>query len=223
MHLILQHEPGEGPGLLGSALPGARLVKAFEGEPVPEDPRAFDGVAVLGGGMGVGDLPRLPWLRDELALVKRCVELDVPVLGLCLGSQLLAAALGAKVERAPQPELGFYRVRLTATDDALLHDAPADFVAFHWHSDRFELPARAAKLASSTLTPLQAFRHGRAWGLQFHLELDEPLLEAMISGSPEELTAAGVDAESLRAQAARELPRLRPLAAQVFSRWAALR
>ena len=149
---------------------------------------------------------------------------DRPVLGVCLGSQLLAAAAGGQVAKAGYAEIGFYRVRLLsqARNDALFAEMPESFVAFHWHGDAFTLPPGAIPLASSTLTPLQAFRCGaRAWGVQFHLEVDEEVLGAMMTGEPE-LLAAGVEPAHLRAQAARELPRLREVARGLFARWAAL-
>ena len=220
--LVIQHEPGEGPGTLSPLLGGARLVRTWAGEAVPDDAEAL---VVLGGGMGVAEQDRLPHLRDELRLLRRCVESGAPVLGICLGSQLLAAALGGSVAKARTKEIGFYRVRLTAAsrDDALFGGAPDDFVAFHWHGDAFTLPEGAVALAGSTMTPLQAFRFGsRAWGVQFHLETDPGVLQAMVDGGTAELSETGVEAELLLLQARRELPRLGELAAGVFARFAAL-
>src|SRR5256885_8398282 len=219
--IVIQHEPGEGPGTLASLVRGARLVRTFAGDPIPEE---ADALVVLGGGMGVYEQDRLPHLADEIRLLQDCVERGRPVLGICLGSQLLAAALGAEVTRAPRKEIGFYRVRLlpAARQDALLSGAPESFVAFHWHGDAFALPAGAVPLASSTLTPLQAFRFGsRAWGLQFHLEVDDEVLRRMLEGEAE-LSEEGVDPAHLLEQGARELPRLREIAREVFQRWAAL-
>jgi GMP synthase (glutamine-hydrolysing) len=220
--VVIQHEPGEGAGTLAPLLNGARTVRTFAGEAIPDDAEAL---VVLGGGMGVRDQDRLPYLRDEQRLLRRCVDRGAPVLGICLGSQLLAAALGGNVDKAKAKEIGFYRVRLTAAarDDALFSGAPEDFVAFHWHGDAFTLPDAAVPLAGSTLTPLQAFRFGaRAWGVQFHLETDEAVLQAMVDGGRAELSETGVDAELLHVQARRELPRLREIAAGVFARFAAL-
>jgi GMP synthase (glutamine-hydrolysing) len=217
---VIQHEPFEGAGTLARLLPGHRLVRTFAGEQVPDDAQAL---VVLGGGMGVSDLERLPHLRDEIQLLQRCVGSGAPVLGICLGSQLLAAALGGSVQRAKAKEIGFYRVRMAAEarDDALFAGAPSSFVAFHWHGDAFALPPLAVPLASSTMTPLQAFRAGaRAWGVQFHLETDAQVLQAMVEGGAAELSEAGVEPELLAAQAQRELPRLQQIAAGVFSRFA---
>jgi GMP synthase (glutamine-hydrolysing) len=219
--VIVQHEPGEGAGTLAALFPGARLVRTFAGDSVP---READALVVLGGGMGAYEADRLQHLQDEIDLLRSCVDRGRPVLGICLGSQLLAKALGAEVARAPVKEIGFYRVRLTddARSDPLFAAAPPDFVAFHWHGDAFTLPAGAVPLASSTLTPLQAYRFGsRAWGVQFHLEVDEEVLAAMMTGE-QELLEAGVDPALLRLQAARELPRLRAIASAVFARFAAL-
>src|SRR5882672_10222144 len=219
--IVIQHEPGEGPGTLAPFLRDVRLVRTFAGDPVPSE---ADALVVLGGGMGAYEQDRLPHLADEIRLLRWCLEKERPVLGICLGSQLLAAAAGAEVAKAESKEIGFYRVRLTpqARDDELFSAAPPNFVAFHWHGDAFTLPSGAIPLASSTLTPLQAFRCGsRAWGVQFHLEVDEEVLGSMLSGEAE-LLEAGVDPARLRAEAERELPRLREMARAVFARWAAL-
>jgi GMP synthase (glutamine-hydrolysing) len=219
--IVLQHEPLEGPGSLASLLPpGTRIVRTWE-EPIPAEP---DALLILGGGMSAYD--DLPFLRDELALIRRCVDAGKPLLGICLGSQLLARALGGTVSRAPQPEVGFYRVKLLpdAASDPLFSDAPSSFVALHWHFDAFTLPPGAVALAGSTMTPLQAFRFGdRAWGVQFHIEMNAELLQAFVSSSPRDLEVAGVDAQALLTGAARELPRIETIARDLLARWSRLR
>src|SRR5512140_498935 len=209
--IVIQHEPGEGAGTLSPLLPGHRLVRTFAGDSIPE---TADALVVLGGGMGVRDQDRLGHLRDELRLLRRCVDAGYPVLCICLGSQLLATALGGSVRKAARKEIGFYRVRLdsAAREDALFCGAPDSFVAFHWHGDEIVPPAGAVPLASSTQTAVQAFRFGaRAWGVQFHLETDDEVLAAMMTGE-DELREAGVDASLLRLSAHRELPRLATVA-----------
>jgi GMP synthase (glutamine-hydrolysing) len=220
--VVIQHEPLEGAGSLGPLVNAFQLVRTFAGDPVPADAEAL---VVLGGGMGVEDQDRLPHLAEEIRLLQRCVARGRPILGICLGSQLLAAALGGAVAKAPAKEIGFYRVRLRpqARDDALFSGVEESFVALHWHGDAFTLPEGSVPLAGSTLTPLQAFRFGaRAWGVQFHLEADEAVLGAMVASGAAELVEEGVDAGHLLEQAGRELPRLQAIAGGVFSRWAAL-
>jgi GMP synthase (glutamine-hydrolysing) len=218
--IVIQHEPREGPGSLARLLPpGTRIVRAWEEEIPAEASRLL----LLGGGMSVSD--DLPFLRAEKTLIQRCVLRGVPVLGLCLGSQLLAAALGGTVSRAPRKEIGFYRVRLLpqAQLDPVCSPSPSDFVAFHWHGDAFSLPPGAVPLAASTMTPLQAFRFGdRAWGLQFHPEMDMELLTAFIETGAADLAEAGVAPDALLTAATRELPRLAQIAAPLFLRFLAV-
>ncbi|MFL5413751.1 MAG: type 1 glutamine amidotransferase [Myxococcales bacterium] len=224
--LVVQHEPFEGPGTLREALAGRelRFVRTFAGDPVPPSLEE-DALVVLGGGMGVYDQDRLPHLRDEIALCFAAVKRAKPVLGICLGSQILAAALGAAVGKAPRKEIGWHGVTVLpeADGDPLFAALPKRFPAFHWHGDAFTLPPGAVPLAASAMTPLQAFRKGaRAWGIQFHLETDEQVLEAMLSGGADELREAGADVAEIRARSRGELPPLRERALAVFARWAAV-
>jgi GMP synthase (glutamine-hydrolysing) len=223
--LVVQHEPFEGPGTLLEALRGCELrkVRTYAADAIP-DALAEDGLVVLGGGMGVYEADRHPHLREEMRLLAHAVRGGRPVLGICLGSQLLAAAVGGSVAKAPRKEIGWYPVEMlpAARDDELLGAAPPSFTAFHWHGDAFTLPEEAVPLAASAMTPLQAFRAGpRAWGVQFHLETDAQVLDAMVRSGREELAEAGADPASIRERAEEELPRLRRLALQIFSRWAA--
>jgi GMP synthase (glutamine-hydrolysing) len=224
--LVVQHEEFEGPGTLREALTGCdlRFVRTFAGDSVP-NALGEDALVVLGGGMGVYDRDRLPHLGDEIALCAGAVSAGKPVLGICLGSQILAAALGAAVGKAPRKEIGWHGVTLLpeARGDALFDALPRRFPAFHWHGDAFTLPERAVPLASTALTPLQAFRAGaRAWGIQFHLETDEQVLDAMLSGGAAELREAGADPGRIRERAGEELSQLRERALAVFRRWADL-
>lgn len=175
--LVLQHIACEHPGVFSEVMRerGAEpvAVEVDENEPLP-DWREFDAVLAMGGPMGAGDDAEHPWLAPERELVREAVGAGKPFLGVCLGVQLLAAALGARVYAAERPEVGLLEVELTADglDDPLFAGLGDGFVSLQWHGDTFDLPADAVRLASSPLIANQAFRAGeRAYGVQFHLEV----------------------------------------------------
>jgi GMP synthase-like glutamine amidotransferase len=174
--LALQHISCEPPAayedeLLDRGLELAR-VEVDEGEPLP-DWRGFAAIVVMGGPMGAYEDGAHPWLAPEKRLIREAVEADVPVWGVCLGAQLLAASLGAEVHPGPEPEVGILPVELTpaAADDPVFRHAPARFPALQWHGDTFALPEGARLLASSPAYPHQAFAVGRSYGIQFHIEV----------------------------------------------------
>lgn len=216
MHvLVLQHVASEGPGRIADALTArgisVRVIRIDRGEPVPTSLDGARGLIVMGGPMGVYEADRFPHLRDEIALI-RAAHGVVPVLGICLGSQLVAAALGASVKPSGTLELGWLPITVHAADPLL---ELGTFVALCWHGDVFDLPPGAVALASSAMTPLQAFRHGRTWGLLFHVEAD---VAAMADAFPGDLARAGLTRDALVTEPA-ELP---TLAATIFDRWAVL-
>ena len=148
-------------------------VELDEGDPLP-DWREFPAIVVMGGPMGAYDEADHPWLVEEKRLLREAVEADVPVWGVCLGAQLLASALGARVYRGEQPEVGLLPVRPDrggGRRSRLPAMRPASFPTLQWHGDTFDLPEGATLLASSPAYPHQAFRVGRSYGLQFHIEV----------------------------------------------------
>lgn len=225
--IVMQNHPAESLGAIADALETAALawqyVRVYDGQPIPTEMRGAGGLVVMGGPQTVYQLDRYPYLRDELRLIEDALRLNKPILGVCLGSQLLAAALGAKVYRGATREIGWYRVTLSAAGqaDRLLRGLPPDFVAAHWHSDVFDLPAGAVALAASEKTAVQGFRHGeQAYGLLFHAEMTTEILEALIAEFGEGLKRVGIDGDAILAETPRHLPKLAQLGETIFTRWA---
>jgi GMP synthase (glutamine-hydrolysing) len=179
--LVLQHIACEPPGAFEDVLleRGAELhrVELDEGQPLP-DWSEFDTIVAMGGPMSVNDEDEHPWLVDEKRLIREAVGAGVAFWGACLGVQLLAASLGARVYAGPAPEVGILPVRLTeeALADPIFAGLPETVPALQWHGDTFDLPPGAVRLAGSPAYPNQAFRYGeRAYGVQFHLEVSRAM------------------------------------------------
>jgi GMP synthase-like glutamine amidotransferase len=173
----------EGPGAIGDAIASSgrpcTVVRTDRGDPIPSPDEVGDlaGLFVMGGPMSVHD--DLDWLSAERLLLRAAVAASLPVLGVCLGAQQLALALGAEVSEGAAPEIGVGEVHLTpeSSRDALFGSAPTPLPCIHWHGDTFTLPVDAVLLASSEAYPNQAFRVGpSAYGLQFHVEVTAALV-----------------------------------------------
>jgi len=181
--LVLQHIACEPPGAFEDVLleRGASLhrVELDEGEPLPPL-EGFGAIIAMGGPMSVNDEDEHPWLREEKALIADAVRTGVPYWGACLGVQLLASALGARVYAGSTPEVGLLPVRLTdeGVADPVTGVLPAEVLTLQWHGDTFDLPEGATLLVGSPAYPRQAFRVGRAYGVQFHLEVSLDMARA---------------------------------------------
>ncbi|HET9251321.1 MAG TPA: type 1 glutamine amidotransferase [Candidatus Eisenbacteria bacterium] len=226
--LVLQHVAPETPGLIADALRARGVpfetVHTHAGDPVPRSASGLRGLVVMGGPMGVYEQETHPHLAEEIELIRSALASGLPILGVCLGSQLLAAALGARVTPGTK-EIGWLPVELTedAAQDALWRGVRSPITPFHWHGDAFELPAGARRLARSEVTSCQAFSYGdQAYGLLFHLEVSAAMVHAMARAFGHELEAAGVDGEAILCQTLRAVSDIRETAALVLGRWADL-
>jgi GMP synthase (glutamine-hydrolysing) len=227
--LVLQHHPGETLGVISEALQSAALVwqyvRGYAGQQVPSDLKGAEGLIVMGGPQGVYQQDKYPYLRDEIALIRSAISERKPVLGICLGSQLIAAALDARVAPGPAREMGWYPVQLSpaARDDRLFGGLPDVFNACHWHGDMFDLPAGATALASSAMTACQAFRYGdNVYAILFHVEITATMLRDWVRGSAAELARDRIDGDGILANAQPHLSAMEPVAETIFGRWAAM-
>ncbi|MFZ1884471.1 MAG: glutamine amidotransferase [Rhodoplanes sp.] len=164
---------------------------------------APDLVVILGGPIGVYEEDLYPFLNGELAAIRARMDAAKPTLGICLGAQLMAKALGARVAPGPRKEIGWAPLALTEASRVSLLGAFETTPVLHWHGDNFELPANAIRLASTSVCPNQAFAYGmNLLGLQFHIEVDPARIEQWLIGHTVELAKAGIDPRELRRQAA---------------------
>ena len=224
--LVLQHVAIEGPGTLASYLEARgwtlESVALYEGARLPEDAQKYQAVIIMGGPMGVYDEAEYPFLRDEHRFLTRVLAQGVPLLGICLGSQLLAKALGARVYRNPHKEIGWYTVGLTPAGaaDPLFAGLTSPVPVFQWHGDAFDLPAGATSLASSPLCTHQAFRYGdRVYGLLFHLELTPDIIHSWIAAFHDELTSVQgtIDAAHMVAEMPHRCVEYQQVGSRVFA------
>jgi GMP synthase (glutamine-hydrolysing) len=180
--LAIQHVPWETPhrilDLCGDV--AVHTVKPLAGQALP-DHDTVAGAVAMGGPMNVDEVERFPGLAAEREWLAEATRREMPVLGICLGAQLLARALGAEVRPGEAQEIGFAPVDVHDPADPVLGALAPRTEVLHWHGDVFELPEGATSLVSSALTEHQAFRRGSAWGVLFHPEMDFALLEAWLA------------------------------------------
>ena len=228
--LVFQHVAHEILGTLDPLLRGAGFrIKYVNFERHPDarpSLEGYDGLIVLGGPMNVDQIEDYPFLETEVGLIREAMGREFPVLGVCLGSQLLAKALGAEVKKNPEKEIGWYDVTPTKEGDRdpLLSTFSGTEKIFQWHGDTFELPGGAVLLASSPLCKNQAFRVGdHIYGFQFHMEVDEPMIERWLNvpANKEEIEALGgkIDPEVIRKDTHEYIGRLKELSDSAFGRF----
>jgi len=187
---IFQHVPFEGPGTistwLGQKQATITSTRFFEGE-IPPPLKGVDLLIIMGGPMSVNDTLQFPWLRMEKESIRRVVDADIPVLGICLGAQLIASALGAIIRQSPIKEIGWFPISGKSCDGCFLF--PETLSVFHWHGETFDLPPDAQLLASTAECTNQAFQLAdkKVVGIQFHLETTPESLDSIIENCRDDL------------------------------------
>jgi GMP synthase (glutamine-hydrolysing) len=224
--LVIQHTACEGLGLYERTLRemkvSAEYIQPALGQPLPNSLSEYCALIILGGPMAVYEKSRVTHLRDELQLIEQALHANLPLLGICLGCQLLCAALGGDVAPGSRKEIGWYEVELTpaARQEVFFNAYPARFLAFHWHGDQCKLPAYSTLLASSAITPVQAFSYGvNALGIQFHPEVDRETVTAMCETFAAELATEKINPVGLLGGAELHLQSMEKLSRDAFSNW----
>ncbi len=217
--VCLQHVPFEGPGAFATAL--AKRGVSLEHSLVPKEGLPHDTgdlLIVMGGPMSVNDPDQ--WIAEETSFIRSALHAGTPVIGVCLGSQFIAKALGATVRSGKALEIGMTPVRLTAEakQDPVFSTLPESFEVFEWHGEVFDLPKDSVPLAGSEIAPLQAFRYGaRAYGLLFHLEMEENGIDSLCRECAPDLTKARLAAQQVKTTALPHLPQLHQIADRLIA------
>ncbi len=226
--LIFRHSPTEGPGYFTTFLDRHgipwKLVRIDAGDVVPDILNGVSGVCLMGGPMSVND--DLSWIPPVLALIREAVASDIPVIGHCLGGQLMAKALGGSVGANPVKEIGWGDVRITDPDAARpwLGDATEPMLAFHWHGETFTLPPGATRILESAYCANQAYvLNDRHIGMQCHVEMTPELVASWCDNGAAEIAASDSPAvqtpESIQANVSARTAQLHQLADKIYSRW----
>ncbi len=203
--LVLQHVESEGLGIINKAVKQRGIqtdfISIFKNDRIPRSLEGYNGLIILGGPMGVYEEDIYPFIKDEITLIKSAIKDDTPILGICLGAQMLAKAAGADVYKGGKhvpagikqgKEIGWYKIKLSdeGKRDGLFIGLPGEFTVFQWHGDTFGIPENSKCLASSELFSNQIIKVGKnAYGLQFHLEVTEDMIKNWIDVNDRELAS----------------------------------
>lgn len=226
---VFRHSATEGPGYFATFLAGRNipmeLIRIDAGDAVPMDVGAYSGLVFMGGPMSVND--DLPWIAPVMEAIREAVRRDIPVLGHCLGGQLMSKALGGAVGRNPVKEIGWGEV--SVLDNPAAHawfdGAPGHFLSFHWHGETFALPEGATRILESVYCPNQAWVLGKHLAMQCHVEMTREMIEAWCAVGADEINSANSPAvqtpEQMAVDMDAKLAALNAVAARLYGHWIA--
>lgn len=227
--LVLQHADPEHPGLIADAVReiGGTLetVRGDLGQSVPESLDAYSGLIIMGGPQSVYEEDKFPYLRAEKMLAREAIDNNILLIGICLGSQIIADVLGSEVRPSGGVEIGWKDVTRSAeiAADPILSPLPQTFTPLHWHGDVYDLPNGAIPIGSSEMTPVQGFIYGTTtYALLFHLEMTEQQITEMATLFPEDIRRGSLEPEKLLSETSAHAAALKPIATEIFNRWAKL-
>lgn len=224
--LIIQNDPHEGAGQMASALSrrgyDSHYVLGSTVDQAMPKPDRFSSLIVLGGAQGAYETDIYPYLEYQMRVCRDFIEAGKPIAGFCLGAQLLACAVGGKVLPNEQKEIGWYDITLTgaAADDPLMRDHPQTLLAYHFHGDFIQDVPGGVNLASSKMTGCQLFRYGpNAYGFQYHVEADQPLVEVMCRNNREYMSTNGFESQTVIDQSRIHMPTFEQHSGKVLDCW----
>lgn len=224
---IIRHSPTEGPGHFATFLDSHSLpwtlIRIDAGDPVPTSCDDYSGLCLMGGPMSVND--DLPWIPPLLAFIRTMMAADKPVIGHCLGGQLMSKALGGQVTRNPVKEIGWGVV--SVVDSALARDWFGDiqgFESFHWHGETFSIPEGATRILESAACPNQAYVLGKHLGMQCHVEMTTAMIDDWCASGADEIAAAGATptvqtADAMKVDQETRLKTLNRSAEALYAHW----
>ena len=227
--LVLQHADPEHPGLILDSLRhvGAQVetIRTDLAQTTPTTLENYAGLIIMGGPQSVYEEDKYPYLRAEKQLAKEAIDNNIPLLGVCLGSQVIADVLGSGVHPGPAPELGWKPVKRApeAANNPILSALPETFTPLHWHGDIYDLPKGATPIGSSEMTATQGFSYNQnVYALLFHLEMTEAQITQMATQFPEDIRRANLEPSALLDETPARAEALREAAINVFGRWSNL-
>ena len=219
--LIIQHVDIETPGIILNFMTEKGI--SFDCIKIENDNTNlldYDGLIIMGGPMSVNDKDQYSFIDQEIGLVKHYLKLHKPILGICLGSQIIASALNSSIYRNSKQELGWHKISLSQTNNTIFENLENNFLAFHWHGDIFNLPDNSIKLASSKISNIQAFVFQKnCYGLLFHLEVTKEIVEDIVEIFESDLVSESIDKSNILSDLEEKIEIINDNGKIIFNRW----